>query len=102
MNAIDLFVREDEPHVSIANFLDHVDHVVGVAGIEHVGIGFDMCDSFKNYLNMKRPLETRDVIGSHANLGEFTAGLIERGYTDDQIMAVLGGNFKRVFEEILP
>jgi len=101
MNALNAFIRDNEPDTTVAQFLDHVDHVVHLAGIEHVGIGFDLCDSFKNYLSVAQPLETYDVIKSHADLVEFTGGLIERGYSDDDILLVLGGNFMGVFKKIL-
>lgn len=100
MNALNVFIRDDEPETTISHFLDHVDHIVDIAGIEHVGIGFDLCDSFKNYLQVERPLETYDVIKNHAELAEFTAGLVERGYSDEAILAILGGNFMRVFSQV--
>jgi microsomal dipeptidase-like Zn-dependent dipeptidase len=46
-------------------------------------------------------LESHDVIDTHAGLGEFTQELIVRGYNDDAILKILGGNFCRVFAEIL-
>jgi membrane dipeptidase len=101
MNSINLFIRDDEPEVTVSHFIDHVDHIARVGGIEHVGLGFDLCESFKDFLQVEKPLDTNDVIKTHAELGEFTAGLITRGYTDEEIIAVLGGNFMRVFSEIL-
>ena len=101
MNSINQFIREDRPEVTISHFIDHVDHIAGIAGVEHVGLGFDLCDSFINFLQVEKPLETYDVIKTHAGLGEFTAGLITRGYTEDEIIAILGGNFMRVFGDIL-
>ncbi len=101
MNALDVFIRQNEPEVSVSHFVDHVDYIVKMCGIEHVGLGFDLCDSFENFIQVKPALETRDVIKTHAGLGEFTAELIARGYTDDEIIAILGGNFMRVFAEIL-
>jgi membrane dipeptidase len=101
MNSINQFIREDEPEVTISHFIDHVDHIAEIGGVEHVGLGFDLCDSFINFLQVEKPLETYDVIKTHAGLGEFTAGLITRGYTEDEIIAILGGNFMRVFSDIL-
>jgi len=101
MNSVNKFILEEESEVTVSHFIDHVDHIVEVGGIDHVGIGFDLCDSFVNFLNVERPLETYDVIKTHAGLGEFTAGLITRGYKENEIIAILGGNFLRVFNEIL-
>jgi len=101
MNSISQFIRETESAVTVSHFVDHVDHIAGVAGVEHVGLGFDLCDSFIDFLQIEQPLETYDVIKTHAGLGEFTAELITRGYTEGEIIGVLGGNFMRVFAEIL-
>ena len=101
MNSISNFIHEGKADVTVAHFIDHVDHIVKIGGIEHVGIGFDLCDSFQNFLQFEPALETQDVIKNHAELGEFTAALIERGYPDNQIIAILGGNFMRLFAEIL-
>lgn len=101
MNSINLFIRDDGPEATVSDFIDHVDHIAEVAGIEHVGLGFDLCESFKDFLQVEKPLDTYDVIKTHAELGEFTAELITRGYTDEEIIAVLGGNFMRLFSQIL-
>ena len=101
MNSVNRFIREGEENATIDHFIDHVDHIVKIGGIAHVGIGFDLCDSFKNFLQLEKSLDSHDVIKTHAGLGEFTAGLITRGYNDEEIIAILGGNFMRVFSEIL-
>lgn len=101
MNSVNQFIRDDGENVTIDNFIDHVDHIVKIGGIAHVGIGFDLCDSFKNFLQVEKSLDSHDVIKTHAGLGEFTAGLITRGYKDEDIIAILGGNFLRVFSELL-
>lgn len=101
MNSVNKFIRDNETDITLSHFIDHVDHIVELGGIDHIGIGFDLCDSFENFLNVEKALETHDVIKSHAGLGEFTAGLITRGYKDEEIIAILGGNFMRVFSEIL-
>ncbi len=93
------FVRATDP-VTIEHALDHFDHVVKIAGIEHVGIGSDT------------DLDGRDRAGAstlrydiaglnHANrVHALTEGLIRRGYTDEHIRLVLGGNFHRALTEI--
>ena len=101
INAVNKFIRDGD-QADVEHLIDHVDHIVEVAGSEHVGIGFDLCDSFENYLTLQRPLETHDVIKGHADLKRFTAGLIRRGYSDEEILSILGGNFIRFFEETLP
>lgn len=101
MNSVDVFIRDNGTDTNVSHFVDHVDHIVNTVGINHVGLGFDLCDSFQGFLKFTESIETKDVIKTHAGLGEFTAELITRGYTDGDIIAILGGNFMRVYAEIL-
>ncbi|GBC60803.1 membrane dipeptidase [Desulfonema ishimotonii] len=99
VSAISRFAGDtsDGQRVTVENMLDHVDHIAEIAGVEHVGLGFDFCDSFRNFLTLESPLETYDVIGGHRELAVVTAGLIRRGYSDSDIGLILGGNFMRVY-----
>ena len=87
------FVRAKDP-VTIEDALDHFDHVVKIAGIEHVGLGSD------TDLAGRGPQS--DIAGlNHVNrIFELTEGLIRRGYTDQHIGLILGGNFQRALNEI--
>ena len=101
MNSVNMFVDPTKKRAGVKDLVNHVDHIANLAGIDHVGIGFDICNSFIDYLQMEEPLPAYDIIADHSRFGEFTAGLIERGYSDEEITAVLGTNFMRVFKEIL-
>ncbi len=99
MNAINKFICDDENNIGVSHFVDHLDHIAKVAGIDHVGIGFDLCDSFKDYLQIEQELPSKDIINTHAGLDEFTAELIRRKYSETDILKILGGNFLRVYEQ---
>jgi membrane dipeptidase len=66
---------------------DHIDHIVKIAGIDHVGIGSDF-DGISS-----TPTDLPDV-GSFPKL---TEELLRRGYADDDVRKVLGGNLLRAF-----
>ncbi len=71
--------------------MDHFDHVVKIAGIDHVGIGSDydgVGDSLPNGL--------KDV-SSYPNLIE---GLLGRGYSEADIEKILSGNLMRVWQQV--
>lgn len=87
------FVRAKDP-VTIEDALDHFDHAVKIAGIEHVGLGSD------TDLDGRGP--AADITGlNHARrVFGLTEGLIARGYTDEHIGLILGGNFQRALEQI--
>ena len=66
---------------NVQGTLDHIDHIVTLIGIDHVGIGTD--------INMGR----EDYIWLHRQLVQ---GLLDRDYKDEQIGKILGENFLRV------
>ncbi|MGH9897418.1 MAG: dipeptidase, partial [Pyrinomonadaceae bacterium] len=77
------------PHPPFARILDHIDHAVKVAGIDHVGIGSDLDV-------ITAPEGMKDV----ADFPKITRGLLERGYKEDEIRKILGGNFLRVLKQV--
>jgi membrane dipeptidase len=78
------------PLAPFSSLIDHIDHVAQVAGIDHVGLGSDF-DGFPIL-----PAEMQ----SAADLPKITAALHARGYTEEQLRKLLGGNLLRVFNEV--
>jgi membrane dipeptidase len=99
VNNISPFVRDDwrQTRLGPENLVDHVDHLVGLVGARHLGLGFDFLDKFKDYLNMDDAPKSYDVLGSHAGLVDFVASMLRRGYADGDIEGICGGNFLRFF-----
>ena len=79
------------PYASLDDVLDHFDHVVKLAGVDHVGIGSDF-DGVGDSL----PTGLKDV-SSYPNL---IAGLLQRGYSEEDIRKILGENVLRVWEAV--
>jgi len=71
--------------------LDHIDHVVNLVGIDYVGIGSDY-DGVGDSL----PVSLKDV-SDYPNLVE---GLLDRGYSEDDIKKILNENVLRVWREV--
>ena len=101
INSVNMFTDPKKEKAGATDLVNHVDHIVRIAGIEHVGIGFDICNGFTDFLQLEEALPAYDIIKDHSRLPEFTAALSERGYTDAGIIAILGENFLRVYKEIL-
>ena len=87
--ALDILLHLGPSPVPLARLLDQIDHVARVAGIDHVGLGSD----FDGTLFL--PEGARDVAG----FPNITAGLLERGYSEDEIRKILGENLLRVFAQ---
>lgn len=79
------------PYATLDEVLDHFDHVVKIAGIDHVGIGSDY-DGVGDSL----PVGLKDV-ASYPTLVE---GLLKRGYSEEDIKKVLSGNVLRVWRTV--
>ena len=71
---------------TVRNVVDHIDHIVHVAGIDHVGLGSD----YDGVTMLPRQLE--DV----SSYPRITQELLNRGYQPDQIQKILGKNMLRV------
>jgi len=73
---------------TVKDAVDHIDHMVKLIGIDYVGIGTDfdgggaLADCF-------------DV----SQMGNITLELVRRGYSEEDIRKIWGGNFMRVFRE---
>jgi len=80
--------RTNPPKVPIDRLIDHIDHVVKVAGVDHVGLGsdFDGCSI------------TPEGLDDVSDLPLITEKLLQRGYSQKDTEKILGGNLLRVFE----
>lgn len=78
------------PRPPLKSLIDHIDHIAKVAGIDHVGLGSD----FDGVTSLP------EGIDSAADLPKITQALQQRGYTREQILKILGGNFMRVMREV--
>lgn len=77
------------PSATVVNVVDHIDHIVEVAGINHVGIG---CD-FDGGGGIDGIFDASEVMN-------ITVELVRRGYTEEQIEKIWGGNVMRVFRDV--
>jgi membrane dipeptidase len=110
ITGVRMFVRDQEP-TTVEHLVDHIDHVVQLAGIEHVGIGSDadlngyddmapdqqkmLRAAYKSSYAFRDKIDT-DGFDHPRKIFDLTEALIRRGYSDDNIAAVLGGNFRRL------
>jgi len=85
------FVKGEDPDnpATVSDFVDHIDHIVDAAGIDHVGIGTD----FDGGAMLSDCSEVSE-------LGNITLELVKRGYTGEEIEKIWGGNLMRVLSEV--
>jgi membrane dipeptidase len=76
------------PAVTWVEIVDHIEHAVKVAGVDHVGLGSDFDGAIM-------PLGMEDV----SKLPKITHELLKRGYSEQNVTKILGGNLLRVMEQ---
>lgn len=77
------------PTVAWTKIVDHIDHAVKIAGIDHVGLGSD-------FDGATMPLGMEDA----SKLPKITDALLKKGYREQDIRKILGGNLLRVMEQV--
>jgi membrane dipeptidase len=108
INAVLVSPSTEDSHLD--RYVDHVDYVAELIGIDGVGIGFDFFEAIYRAL----PVQEQDALRSaltdvhfipdlttHAHARNLTAKLIERGYGDEDIAKILYGNWMRMFRRML-
>lgn len=85
------FLGDYGEHAPLEPLLTHLDHLISVMGDDHVGLGLD----FDGVGDM-RTQGIEDV----SRLPVLTEAMVRRGYSDERITKVLGGNFLRVFGQV--
>ena len=75
--------------ISLGTMLDHIDYIVGLVGIDHVGIGtdFNHGSGISGYIDASESFNV-------------TAGLLQRGYSEADVQKIWGGNFLRVWKAV--
>jgi microsomal dipeptidase-like Zn-dependent dipeptidase/gamma-glutamyl-gamma-aminobutyrate hydrolase PuuD len=86
---LDMYIHPERAKASIVHAIEHIDHMVKVAGIDHVGIGSDFDGG-------------GGILGCQADndLIQITVKLLEKGYTEEDLAKIWGGNFLRVMAAV--
>lgn len=84
------FINEESKQASILDAVEHIEHIVRLVGIRHVGIGSDF-DGDGELIGCRT---SEDLI-------RLTIELLQRGYSEEDLRLLWGGNFLRVWDECL-
>ena len=114
ITGVRMFVRTTDP-TNVGHMADHIDHVAKLTGIEHVGIGSDadlngyddmppdqyalLKGSYKASYGFRDKIDI-DGFDHPLKVFDLTEELIRRGYSNENITAVLGGNFRRLLAQV--
>jgi len=111
------FFLTSEPQATLAHFVRHLDHVAGLIGADHIGIGTDWAAPVPKQLQVLLTEGTRRIgfreelrvdwgatiaeLATYDDWPNITRALVEAGYSDDEIRGFLGGNFLRLFRDVV-
>jgi membrane dipeptidase len=104
------FVKDREP-TTVDDVVNHIEHVVKLVGIEHVGVGTDsdlmgydrlpvemyrqIKSGYKSSYAFREKIDT-DGFNNPDKMYSLTEALLRRGYNEANVEAILGGNFRRL------
>ncbi len=105
-----VLVSPKKEESTLDRYVDHIEHVINLIGIDGVGIGFD----FFEFIYRQWPESAQKELAakfttphfipdltSHSHARNLTRRLIERGFSDAQIEKILRENWMRIFKELL-
>ena len=93
------FVHSGET-ATIEDVLDHIDHIVTLCGVEHVGLGSDVDLDGRDTHPHAPKRNDLDGMDYAKKVFDLTQGLLRRNYSASDIELILGGNFQRALSEI--
>ena len=106
--AIPSFIDPDNP--TIDSVVDHIEHIANTVGVDHVGIGADYIreyfdETYPTYEDIRIGGEdiraTIEGLESPAGVPKLIEAIAARGFRDEELRKILGGNFLRVFGEVM-
>ena len=108
INSILVSPRQEES--TLDRYVDHIEHIVNLIGVDIVGIGFDFFEFIYRQWSESRQKELAAKfttphfipdLTNHSHTHNLTRKLIERGFNDADIEKILRGNWLRIFKDIL-
>jgi membrane dipeptidase len=105
-----VLVSPKEEESTLDHYVDHIEHVANLIGIDGVAVGFDFFEFIYSQWpeSAKKELAEKFTtpqfipdLRNHSHVRNLTGKLIERGFSDEQIEKILRGNWLRIFEELL-
>ncbi len=104
INAFPDFIHKDKEKRNIENLASHIDYIVGLAGIEHVGFGFDFCDFLTGDTMASFAEDSEETVKGLENVSKvpkLISILSQKGYSEKDIEKIKSGNFMRIIKEIV-
>lgn len=105
LNGFSGFVSHNKDKQNLQGFVDHIDYIADLIGVDHICLGFDYCDYLESgtLSSFSEDVDNPNVknlqSASHSN--NVTKELRKRGYLEDEIDKITHRNIFRVMEDVL-
>lgn len=105
VNACNALVADSLEKATVSALAGHIRHIANIAGIEHVGLGFDFIerimppDAIMEVGGTK--ITAHEVVKGYSGVKELTSALFEQGFSEREIRLIYGENFMRLFRKVL-
>ncbi|MFG3280500.1 dipeptidase [Streptomyces sp. NPDC048111] len=107
VNFVPDFLTDTQDKVGVERIVDHIEHIVSVAGIDHVGLGSDFVREVMNDVTPpcceapddEDPMFDFPGLEGPAGMPSVTRALVDAGFTEADVLKVLGGNTRRLMAE---
>ena len=85
---------------------EHMEYETARLGADHVGFGFDLCDSYDEararLLGKEPPVQKDDCLPDHARIPMVTAALLQRGMAEEDVIFLMGKSWISYLQKVLP
>lgn len=85
---------------------EHIEYEAARLGADHVGFGFDLCDSYDEararLQGKEPPVQKDDCLPDHTQIPLVTAALLQRGMTEEDVIFIIGKSWISYLQEVLP
>ncbi|MBO8160821.1 MAG: membrane dipeptidase [Thermosipho sp. (in: Bacteria)] len=90
INANGIFVTENERENNELGLCKHIEHIVNLVGINHVALGLDLCDAFRN--------TPKDSLKGYKELNKLFNALVKHGFSQKEVNMIFGENYINLFK----
>lgn len=101
LNACKYIVGCQNPAKYLDAMCNHIEYIVTMIGAEHLGFGFDLCDSYTRGKYQTGTIEPEDCLQNHKEALLLTARLLERGMSGQKVLRIIGLNWLEYFARLL-
>ncbi len=109
INAVSIIAAGSDEKSDLRCLVDHMEHITALVGADHLGFGLDLCKKINMHrdhnisLKMNRELarEPFDILNDYGDVKTLVDIMVARGFSDEEIKKICGGNFMRVFMQVL-